>query len=123
MNSMRNSSSYARISILHTQFKGPVLRAINNCVTISRSLRHPVAYFNLPTNIDVMTFAEVIIFLVLVFLLTKLATPIQKKMENTFFKFFRGRGRRVSDNKLEDTIDVTDSYKNSTNKDKGNHHG
>lgn len=65
-----------------------------------------------------MSFAEIVILILLAYLLTNLASPIQKKIENILFRYFRSRGTKSST-----IIDVTDSYKNKSEKEKSDGNG
>ncbi len=60
-----------------------------------------------------MTFAEIIIFILLVTVFSFVLSPLQKKLERKLYTFFKSRNSRPNDGSI---IDVT----NSIEKDKKN---
>lgn len=60
-----------------------------------------------------MTFAEIIIFILLVTVFSFVLSPLQKKLERKLYTFFKSRNSRPHDGSI---IDVT----NSIEKDKKN---
>ena len=57
-----------------------------------------------------MTFAEIVIFVLLIAAVCFVLSPLQKRLEKKLYDFFRARKSR-SNRDSESTIDVTDSIK------------
>lgn len=58
-----------------------------------------------------MTFAEIIVFMLLIAVVWLVLSPLQKRLEKKLYTYFRSQ---KSESDLSSTIDVTDSIKKDT---------